>query len=79
MTPGELTLDELEKKHHIYPSVEWTLVDIEHQGMILDIGGGGEGVIGKLHGKDVVAIDLKKEELLEAADGPLKIIMDAGN
>jgi len=30
-----------------------------------------------LKGKDVVAIDFKEEELLEAADGPLKIIMDA--
>lgn len=70
-------MDEIEKKHYIYPAVEWTLVDFEHQGMILDIGGGGEGVMGKLHGKEVVAIDIKKEELLEAADGPLKIIMDA--
>jgi len=28
-------------------------------------------------GEKVIAIDFKKEELLETADGPLKIIMDA--
>ena len=47
------------------------------EGFILDIGGGGEGVIGRLKGKEVVAIDFLKEELEEAPDGPLKIVMDA--
>ncbi|MBM7614337.1 class I SAM-dependent methyltransferase [Alkaliphilus hydrothermalis] len=44
---------------------------------ILDIGGGGEGVIGLCYGKNVVAIDPRKDELEEAPDGPLKIVMDA--
>jgi ubiquinone/menaquinone biosynthesis C-methylase UbiE len=46
-------------------------------GFILDIGGGGEGIIGILKGKEVIAIDLRKEELEEAPAGPLKIVMDA--
>lgn len=47
-------------------------------GWILDLGGGGEGVIGQLYGDRVVAIDRRKEELEEAAGGPLKVIADAG-
>ena len=37
------------------------------RGSILDIGGGGEGVIGRLYGRQVVAIDNRQEELDEAA------------
>lgn len=44
---------------------------------ILDIGGGGEGVIGLCYGNKVIAIDPRKDELEEAPDGPLKIVMDA--
>jgi len=44
---------------------------------ILDIGGGGEGVIGICYKDRVVAIDPRKDELEEASDGPLKIVMDA--
>jgi ubiquinone/menaquinone biosynthesis C-methylase UbiE len=51
--------------------------DFETPGWILDIGGGGEGVIGILKGEKVVAIDFHKAELEEAAEGPLKIVMDA--
>lgn len=54
-----------------------TINDFDAQGYILDIGGGGEGVIGQLKGQQVIAIDIFKEELEEAPDGPLKIIMDA--
>lgn len=53
------------------------LTDFEASGWILDIGGGGEGIIGRLKGTQVIAIDIKKEELEEAPPGPLKIIMDA--
>lgn len=49
----------------------------EITGKILDIGGGGEGVIGQLYGAQVVAIDKYKEELDEAPDGFEKILMDA--
>lgn len=34
------------------------------EGFILDIGGGGEGIIGKLNGKKVIAIDKNENELL---------------
>lgn len=60
---------------------EIDLTNIKLNGRILDIGGGGEGVIGQLKGSNVVAIDLRKSELeesLEAGDKEsLKIIMDA--
>ena len=51
--------------------------DFDSPGYILDIGGGGEGVIGKLKSEQVVAIDPSMRELEGAAAGPLKIIMDA--
>jgi len=51
--------------------------DFESSGFILDIGGGGEGIIGILKGSHVIAVDLRKEELEEAPAGPLKIVMDA--
>ena len=70
-------MEELDDKVHIFPKVELTIEDFESSGYILDIGGGGEGVIGQLKGKDVVAIDFQEEELKEAADGFLKIVMDA--
>ena len=54
------------------------LTDFELNGRILDIGGGGEGIIGQLKGRQVVAIDRHESELKEAAPGDyLKIIMDA--
>jgi ubiquinone/menaquinone biosynthesis C-methylase UbiE len=46
---------------------------------ILDIGGGGEGIIGQMKGQQVVAIDPNRRELEEAAEGPLKVVMDAGD
>ncbi len=71
-------MDEHKKNNHNFPRVDWNFDEpVIEAGFILDIGGGGEGVIGQLRGKDVVAIDFRKEELLEASDGPLKIIMDA--
>ena len=45
--------------------------------LILDLGGGGEGVIGQLRGRQVVAVDRRADELEEAADGPIKVIADA--
>lgn len=38
----------------------------EPEGSILDIGGGGEGVIGRLYQEQVTAIDNRQEELNEA-------------
>ena len=38
------------------------------QGRILDLGGGGEGVVGRRWGRQVTAIDNRQEELDEAPD-----------
>ena len=51
--------------------------DFKASRLILDIGGGGEGIIGQVKGKQVVAIDPNRSELEQAAEGPLKIVMDA--
>lgn len=60
-----------------FEQVKLEIKDFKADGFILDIGGGGEGVIGRLKGIQVIAIDIIKNELLEAADGPFKILMDA--
>ena len=45
---------------------------------ILDIGGGGEGIISMISGENVVAIDIRADELLEINHlESLKIVMDA--
>ena len=46
-------------------------------GPILDIGGGGECVIGRIYGDQVIAIDNSREELDEAPDCCEKRLMDA--
>ena len=52
--------------------------NVKLEGRILDIGGGGEGIIGQIKKEQVIAIDKKKEELDEAPkSGDIKIIMDA--
>lgn len=48
-------------------------------GPILDLGGGGEGVIGRIYREQAVAIDNRQEELDEAPDGPQKLLMDAAD
>ena len=50
---------------------------LEADGFILDIGGGGEGIIGRLNGGQVVSIDLSAGELEETDNESLKIVMDA--
>jgi ubiquinone/menaquinone biosynthesis C-methylase UbiE len=54
------------------------LSHIRLEGLVLDIGGGGEGVIGQFKKDQVIAIDHNKRELEEAPEGGVKIIMDAG-
>ena len=49
----------------------------ELTGDILDLGGGGEGVIGRIYGDQVTAIDVSEEELDEAPAACVKIVMDA--
>jgi len=54
------------------------LTDVELSGRILDIGGGGEAIIGLLKGENVVVIDRRESELKDAPHGNyLQIIMDA--
>lgn len=60
-----------------YERQEVALPDFPAEGYILDIGGGGEGVIGQLKPRQTIAVDLIKRELEEAPPGPLKIVMDA--
>ena len=50
---------------------------IETEGYILDIGGGGEGIIGKLNGRDAISIDLSF--LTRQDSDSLKILMDASD
>lgn len=54
-------------------------VNKELCGSILDIGGGREGVIGRLYKDAVVAIDNMQEELDEAPRCCTKLLMDATN
>jgi ubiquinone/menaquinone biosynthesis C-methylase UbiE len=51
----------------------------ELNGRILDVGGGGDGVIGRVYGPQVTAIDISAEELAEAPEGFEKLVMDAGD
>jgi len=66
-----------EARLHFFERQEIALEHIPAGGYILDIGGGGEGIIGQLEGERVIAIDTSERELAEAPAGPLKIIMDA--
>jgi len=67
-----------QNKPTVHARLEIILPDFPAEGLILDIGGGGEGVIGQLKGKQVVAVDLSKQELIDAPGSPLlKIVMDA--
>jgi ubiquinone/menaquinone biosynthesis C-methylase UbiE len=52
------------------------LSSLETDGFILDIGGGGEGIIGKLQGPQVLAIDTSERELIETRNEALKLVMD---
>src|SRR5690242_814395 len=64
-------------KMHQFARQDFVVADFQAAGYILDIGGGGEGIIGQMKPKQVIAIDLSKRELEEAPAGPLKIVMDA--
>jgi len=68
-------------KNHIFflEKQEIIVKDFDASGLILDIGGGGEGIIGQMKGKQVVAIDPSRRELDGITEGPLKIVMDAGD
>jgi ubiquinone/menaquinone biosynthesis C-methylase UbiE len=63
-----------------YQEIGRQKIEIENftaSGLILDLGGGGEGVIGQLKGSQVIAVDPSLDELKEASPGPQKVVMDA--
>ncbi len=70
-------MESLEDRYFILDSQEIVIEDFKTEGYVLDIGGGGEGIIGRLKGDRVVAIDVNEDELNESPEGPLKILMDA--
>lgn len=55
------------------------LASVNINGKVLDIGGGGEGVISQLVGEHVISIDPSIEELKEAPSNSIKIVMNAEN
>lgn len=54
-------------------------IEKDIKGSILDIGGGGEGIIGRIYKESVIAIDNRQDELDEAPDCCEKRLMDARN
>lgn len=68
-----------ENEIYFFEPVELEIESFSSDGYVLDIGGGGEGIIGRLPGLHVISIDRREDELTEAPDGPLKIVMDARN
>jgi ubiquinone/menaquinone biosynthesis C-methylase UbiE len=64
-------------EYYSLPDNRVELPDIDTEGRILDIGGGGEGIIGLLKGDRVVAIDPNRRELEETSNDSLRILMDA--
>lgn len=57
---------------------EIEVLEFPSKGWVLDVCGGGEGIIGRMKGSNTISIDLNVSELIEAPGGPLKIQMNAG-
>lgn len=70
-------LADMEEEYYAIEKQKITMKPIETEGFILDIGGGGEGIIGRLNGNQVVAIDKRIDELQETKNDSMKIVMDA--
>ena len=70
-------ITQMEQQYYATKKQTIEMKPIDTKGIILDIGGGGEGIIGRLNGKQVVAIDTRIEELEETKNDSLKIVMDA--
>lgn len=64
---------------HFIERQEIDLSSLKLIGRILDIGGGGEGVIGRIKEDSVISIDLRKGELEESPCNTIKIVMDAAD
>ena len=77
---NDFLLYRLENKSRFFHQgiISLNLDDMQISGNILDIGGGGEGIIGQRFGREVTAIDKRKEELDEAENCECKkLVMDA--
>jgi ubiquinone/menaquinone biosynthesis C-methylase UbiE len=66
----------MKEDHHTIEKQSIEMNPIETDGFVLDIGGGGEGIIGKLNGRKVTAIDKRTDELEKTNNDSLKIVMD---
>src|SRR5574341_2308941 len=62
---------------HTYEKQELAVADFPAEGWVLDLGGGGEGIIGRIKGAQAVVIDLYSWGLKRTPPGPLKLVMDA--
>jgi len=65
------------RKMHVCAQQPISLDKSDFRGEIIDLGGGGEGVIGQLMGDQVTAIDIREDELKDAPNGPKKVVADA--
>ncbi len=70
-------ITQMEQQYYATEKQTIEMKPIDTKGLILDIGGGGEGIIGRLNGKQVVAIDIRLDELQETKNDGLKVVMDA--
>lgn len=62
---------------YVIPKQEIHVADFDTgNDWVLDLGGGGEGIIGLMKGRSVIAIDKIRAELEETKNESLKIIMD---
>ncbi len=62
---------------YVIPKQEISLIDFDtNDDWVLDLGGGGEGIIGLMKGRNVIAIDKIRVELEETNNESLKILMD---
>ena len=69
----------MEPKIYAIDTQQVDLSEIDFPGPTLDIGGGGEGVIGQINDEELIVIDQREDELLEASSGGIKLVMDAGD
>lgn len=69
----------IDKEHMFFAEQQTVLVtdSFRDTDLILDLGGGGEGVIGRLRGRQVVAVDMREQELQGCPPGPIKVVADA--
>jgi ubiquinone/menaquinone biosynthesis C-methylase UbiE len=68
-----------DKDIYFFPKQFIDIDSIEANGLIIDIAGGGEGVIGQIAPDRTIAIDRNLRELKEAPSDSTKIQMDARN